>query len=700
MKHFFYLPLILSLSLSAGAQTSDSIATTDSTNVTRRIDLQEVTVQASRNKKTDRIRYYPNETIRKNSMDGYDVLQRINLPDVIFNNANRTLTLLKNGSLQIRINGVVASQQDLMSVQPSDILRVDYIHSPSAIYGSDVAVVILIKTRRFVGMQRGLSLSQSCNANIGNGMGYVRYTSARNLFGLKINERHHYGSGIYTQGEKIFRYPTKELTQTLTERPYAHKNLNGEVQFEYNRLLDKRESFFNAIIQYGQEYNPRNTIITDVTKEHKPFYTDSLSKRNRVHHFSVDCYWDKNFTNKGNLIANLTGTYINTDYSSSYSKIYAHEYDTNYSHYYNAMGWHASLLGEVIYTRPIFSTYQITLGSKNHYSITHNQYQTSGSISPSRMNKFNSYNYAEISGQLQRLRFTVGGGLSVYNIRNDAHLHKHVFFRPSVQLSCPINDYFNLNYYWGINSTEPQLSQLSDVRQKISENEATLGNPHISPYQAHINQLQLSLRYKKYYCRLTGYYQYNHKAFFSNPVMYDAAENLFIYTQDNQRDFRHLQLKTFAGCRLANNTLNLSCFGVMNRHISHGKEYTTALTTFLGGISAMYDIGNWGLQAGYTSPIHFLTGETLSVTSRSIRLSAHYQIGHTRISINVINPFMKEAGRKQEFDSRLLTALNQTYYNYNNNQISLSFTYTFSQGKTGKTNRQLDNRDNDSGILK
>ncbi len=505
-------------------------------------------------------------------MDGYDVLQRINLPDVIFNNANRTLTLLKNGSLQIRINGVVASQQDLMSVQPSDILRVDYIHSPSAIYGSDVAAVILIKTRRFIGMQRGLSLSQSCNANIGNGMGYVRFSSARNLFGL--------------------------------------------------------------------------------------------------------------------------------NYSSSYSKIYAHEYDTNYSHYYNAMGLHASLLGEVIYTRLIFSTYQITLGSKNHYSITHNQYQTSGSISPSRMNKFNSYNYAEISGQLQRLRFTVGGGLSVYNIRNDAHLHKHVFFRPSVQLSCPINDYFNLNYYWGINSMEPQLSQLSDVRQKISENEATLGNPHISLYQAHINQLQLSLRYKKYYCRLTGYYQYNHKAFFSNPVMYDAAENLFIYTLDNQRDFRHLQLKTFAGCRLANNTLNLSCFGVMNRHISHGKEYTTALTTFLGGISAMYDIGNWGLQAGYTSPIHFLTGETLSVTSRSIRLSAHYQIGHTRISINVVNPFMKEAGRKQEFDSRLLTALNQTYYNYNNNQISLSFTYTFSQGKTGKTNRQLDNRDNDSGILK
>lgn len=56
------------------------------------IELSEVTVSATVQSKADRWIYYPSDVIKKQSVDAYDILQRMNLPDLRFDLYNESLT--------------------------------------------------------------------------------------------------------------------------------------------------------------------------------------------------------------------------------------------------------------------------------------------------------------------------------------------------------------------------------------------------------------------------------------------------------------------------------------------------------------------------------------------------------------------------------------------------------------------------------
>ena len=75
-------------------------------------------------------------------------MRLLNLPDLKFDIVNHSFMSLKNGSVQIRINGVISSQTDLIAIQPQDIANIEYITNPGVIYGDGVAAVVLIKTRK------------------------------------------------------------------------------------------------------------------------------------------------------------------------------------------------------------------------------------------------------------------------------------------------------------------------------------------------------------------------------------------------------------------------------------------------------------------------------------------------------------------------------------------------------------------------
>lgn len=664
------------------------------------IELSEITVSATTQSKTDRWVYYPSDVIKKQSVDAYDILQRLNLPDLRFDIINHSISSLKQGILQIRINGVLSQQSDLIALQPQDIAKIEYVDNPGVVYGEGVSAVILIKTKQqYEGLQGGIRLLSAVTTNMSGAYAYFKWIGKSDLLSIKINGQYQNVGGIYANSTLKFNYPTHVMTLNSVGDEGRSKRWNGDIQLDYNRLIDKRNSFFNATVKYNGLWQPKNSSISNVWKNDVPTFTEILSRKNKTHNIMLELYLDKSFSNNSNLLASLTGTHIISDYNRWYNKEYTGNSSAKYDNAYDVNGEHSSIIGEIIYKYPLAERHLLTVGTQDRYSDTDNIYRMSESINPISLLYFNSYNYLEFSGTFGKLSYALGGGYSFYRIKNDDILSQYHFFQPSLSLAIQLSRKFRLQYNLNINPQEPTLAMRSDFSQAISEYEISKGNPYLKPYQAYTNQLSLSFRKADTFLSLTAYLQYNKHPFTNNPPYYDPDIDKFVYTISNQNSFTHAQIRMYGSQKLFSQSLNLSGYITLNRYINDGLNFSTSYTGVLGGLSIGYDQTKWGVQANYRTAISYMFNETKTRIAPNLQLSAYYNINKIRCAISVDNPFINTVN-VTEINSKAIQGETFKYQKYNNNLITITLSYNFRIGKTRNPQKQINNTDNDAGIVR
>ena len=274
------------------------------------------------------------------------------------------------------------------------------------------------------------------------------------------------------------------------------------------------------------------------------------------------------------------------------------------------------------------------------------------------------------------------------------------FFRPSLTLSYSLSKAFRLQYYLGINPVEPQLAMLSSFVQTQSEYELRKGNPHLKPYQTYINQLSISFRKHETTASISTYIQYSSHPFTNNPPIYDAATNMFVYTQSNQHSFTHFQVRLNASQNLFSQALKLSGWLTLNRYINNGLSFFTTYTDIIGGLSLTYDHTTWGIQGNFCSAITTMFNETKTRTAPTLQLSAYYNIRRLRFTLSVNNLFMSVATTVSTLNSELVSSTSHVFQKYNDNLVQLSLSYHFRKGKARNLQKQMDNADNDAGVVK
>ena len=111
MKQFFILFLMMNASVAMSAQEEAK----DSTVNEPTMQLEGVTVKAARVIQTDEgMQVFPTEKQLESSPNGYSLLQKLNLPGIRVDEVMRTVTSPELiGSVQVRINDIIASKEDL-----------------------------------------------------------------------------------------------------------------------------------------------------------------------------------------------------------------------------------------------------------------------------------------------------------------------------------------------------------------------------------------------------------------------------------------------------------------------------------------------------------------------------------------------------------------------------------------------------------
>lgn len=323
--------------------------------------LKGVTVEAARVvEKVDRQIIFPTKEQVKTASNGYDLLDNLSLPTIIVNRAERKVQSLKGGDVQIRINDVKASMQDVLALQPDEVTKVEFINVPGLKYGdSNLDAVINYQVRRrYAGYVGGVSTMQGTKAGFNNSDGYFKYNVKKSEFSINysfsyrsVEERSYESLGTYhlPTGETLHR------NYFGYDSPFLYTTNN--VQLGYN-LSEPDKYTLNVRLNFYNHNSPvrgMNQLYQESGKANQ-YLQNNRKMLEQIP--SLDIYYSLNMPHDQNLALNLVGTYIGTDYqyrmreytfNKSPDESVKNAPLTDYS--YDATGRKRSLIGEGTYSK-------------------------------------------------------------------------------------------------------------------------------------------------------------------------------------------------------------------------------------------------------------------------------------------------------------------------------------------------------------
>lgn len=672
--------------------------------------LKGVTVEAARVvEKVDRQIIFPTKEQVKTASNGYDLLDNLSLPTIIVNRAERKVLSLKGGDVQIRINDVKASMQDVLALQPDEVTKVEFINVPGLKYGdSNLDAVINYQVRRrYAGYVSGVSTMQGTKAGFNNSDGYFKYNVKKSEFSINysfsyrsVEERSYESLGTYhlPTGETLHR------NYLGYDSPFLYTINN--VQLGYNLsepdkyTLNVRLNFFN----YNSPVRGMNQLYQESGKANQ-YLQNNRKMLEQIP--SLDIYYSLNMPHDQNLALNLVGTYIGTDYqyrmreytfNKSPDESVKNAPLTDYS--YNATGRKRSLIGEGTYSK---NWKQMTLSVGGQYNISHTDNIYVGSSNADTELKYsNLYLFTQLQGQQKWFSYQVGVGATRSSIHQGENGYSKWLFRPQVTLQAKASDRLSFKWSSKITSDIPSLSDLSELRQYSNSFEARDGNSGLKPFTGYNNTLSAFWNIPLMSVYLEGNWTYYDKPIATSilPEKREDGSYLFVSKPENQKnhDYKHLLLTPEVHLIKDHLDLNLMC--EYQNVKTKGLDYSHEFNYFSYGAEIRYMTGNWNIGYGAYKVEKSFWGEKTNGGEPTSNLAVTYSYKNWQFGVLGLFVFYPHGCvYKDELFNKYVQQKNKTRLADQGNMLVFAASFNFSHGRRYHTgSRKLNNSDRDNGI--
>ncbi len=663
--------------------------------------MQEVTVKAARTvQKVDGQWIFPSREQLESSSNGYSLLAKLALPHIRVDEALSSITALSSiGGVQVRINDVVASKEDLLGLDMAGVQRVEFIDNPSLRYGEGVAYVINIKVKKAVsGYVLGADLTNTLTTANGNETLYGKVNRGRSelafTYGLdyhrfrgeEYDEQATYHlesvSGGFPAGSPSSPSNTITLHRQLLSK--QDRGLDHNAQLTYS--LSDSNYVFQAKLAGNQALRPSESTTT-MALDDVPYHNNSSS---RDYSPSLDLYYHQDFRRHQSLTANVVGTFIKTTGDIERDGAEAYVYDTD--------GRTRSLWSEALYENRL-KPFTLTTGAQFGQRYSHNVY--SGDVEATNsMHTSDAYLFAQLQGRWQRLTYMGGLGTSLRRYRQGERRQHFWLFRPKFMLSYAITDHLRARYAFEISQHVSQIALVSDVSIRLNQMETLVGNPDIHPNRVTSHDLHLTYTRPGFTSDLQGYYRLNAHC---NMEQYIRRDGHFYQTQtnaDNACNFFYIQ--SYNQWDIIPERLSLSAYGGIYRFFNYGEDYAHTYTAYNGGYSLQAYLGRWTLGAYADHGWNFMEGEHRGHQGATWYLSTSYRTPFgLQISLFAQNPFCRNPRtNKTELISRYIQKTVVQHNRDFGNMITLRLTYRFDHGRRYRDiQRTMEHKDTETGIL-
>ena len=677
--------------------------------------------------KIDRQLVMPTEAQKKASTNGVSLLQHLQLSGLTINPMTKSIATNDGEAVQLRVNGVQATHEEIVALRPDDVVRVEYHDQPGLRYGGVPAVIDYIVKRKGSG--------GNVSADLTNGVspfGFGNY---------QLSGKYHQGKSTFTalmqwsrrdlewnrENEETFYYPVpsrviqseaKNLDDIKVDvleilrrfAPLDDKEgyvvHNREVVASPNRIkydyittslnynyTNGEKSMLNIAFRNHTEDIPhsfmdRNTLLYQEDK----VYEVKDREQSKTVIPSLDIYYQLNLKNDQHLYFDVVGTYLGSDYGRTYSM--TEQGETPVEIISKTEGDKYSLIGEAIYERPLWGG-KLTTGMKHNQATMDNVYQ-GYALTKVSMKTAETSLFAEYQSKVKKLNYTLGiGAMRTFYSQGDAKQEKYIF-RPTLNLSYSLGKVF-LRYNASLSGYAPSLSELSDVEQPMDAYQVRRGNPDLKSVTFFTNRFSASYRTKGISAEVSARYSYDDK-----PIMEETLyENgMFVRTYDNQKAFHRLNFQANLQLQPFKQYVSMKLNPYFNRYISRGNTYTHTHSNwgFRGSIIGMYK--NWIAMLDMFTSYHEFWGETINKSEAVHSVALGYNKGKWAIQGMVYNPFTKDYHQGVENVSKLAPNKQLAFSRDFCPMFMLNVSFNLNFGKQkSEAKQRIQNSDSDAGIL-
>ena len=645
--------------------------------------LQEVTVQGSKVvQRVDGQTIYPTRQQLESSTNGYSLLSKLTLPHLRIDPVMHTVTALSNlGSVQVRINDMVASKEDLLSLDMKAVQHIDYIDNPGVRYGDGIAYVINIIVKKPVsGYDIGADLTNTLTAVNGDETVYGKFNYGKSEF--EVNYSLGYQNFKGTEYEEKASY---EL-ESGTEYNVLRQQLEGQ-----NKSLDHK-------IQLTYSLSDSNYVFQSKLSAHRDIQPDRLWTKfeNYEDHSSsrtsspvLDLYFHQDFKRHQSLTANAVGTYIHTDSHA--------EHNEGGSYAYDVTGKTYSLWTEAIYENRL-KPFTLSLGTQYGQKYINNEY-SGDAVASNSMRSSMFYFFGQLKGRLGKLGYMGGLGVSTRYYRQAEWNDRFLLFRPKMTLAYPLARNLKMKYDFEISQHVSQIALVSDVSVKQNAMETLVGNPDISPNRVTSHDLRLTYSTPKIMSELQGYWRLNANC---NMEKYTRKDGHFYQTQTNAgNECSFFFIQSYNRWEAIPEHLFITLYGGIYRFFNFTDDYRHTYTAFNGGASVEAYLGKWTLTAYADNGWNFMEGEHRGHQPAAWYLTASYQMKNVTLSLYAQHPFCaRPLTHKTEVLSRYIHKDTSQHSRDLGNMLTLNLTWHLSSGRKYRNiQRTMNHRDTETGIL-
>ena len=670
MEKGLWMLLLCFLALPVGAQNEKGNSET-----AKSVEMKEVTVEAARvTKKLDGLLIIPSDAQREAATDGYSLLGKLSLPRIRVDEVMRTIVpLTNNGSVQLRLNGTLASKEDLLSLDPKLVKNIDFIDNPGVRYGDGIGYVIDIRTKRnTTGYVLGADLSNAVTTLNGDNTVYAKLNHKNSELALTFNSSYKDQRGF--RSSESADYTLNNGSHYLVSRNQTDgrsRRFGNQFEIKYS-LADSATYVFQANLSVGGGNTPGNYadfVYRDGTIE-KSFRTINVSSD-----FSptLDLYFFHQLGKHQSITANVVGSSIYTD-----KRGYNGE-EGDYAYEVNGRTW--SLESEAIYENKL-KPFTLSAGLEHSLSFTNNEY--TGDVSAlNKMRRGELYLFSEVKGRWKQLGYSAGVGVANKTYSQENYSFNYWTFRPKLTLSYEVLTGLSARYTFETYRRVSSYAMVSDARIRENSREWKVGNPNLQPSRVIKNIIDVSYNGRRVSCGMNMEYR---RVLGSNMSVYErTATDEFLYSQQNIGNIMMFVVQNYLRYDVVPEHLSVTLFGGINRFFNISSLYRHHLTSYNYGGNVQAYLGRWTLTGYADNGWKFVEGEHEGRNGPAVYFGVSYRWKTCNLSLFMQHPFQQHPAIQRG------KVLNENLYKESiyrsrdlGNMITLRFSWRLSKGKSYK----------------
>ena len=686
-------------------------------------ELSEVVVEGDAViQKVDRQILLPNKEQLGASSDGMSLLQNLQIPRIVVNPTDNTVKTLANQDVQLRINGIEASNSEVMAINPKDVIRIEYHDQPGVRFNGAAAVINYIVKHRDTGGNLMLNASNgvtmpgwgeyhlSGKVNFGkSSFSLLTHYSPRDIYWTRTNaETYYFSQKSKVESQKPYTIENREVGEPtrLKMNPVNIGLTYNWTNGEKNMLQIALRDFMNFTPHSKTNRDSRLYQATDSFAIHDHESSKSISP-------SLDIYYEHNLPDDHHFYFDLVGTYINSSNDRRFEQTPLGETVADTTDVTSRVrGNKYSLIGEAIYEKD-WDNIALTVGVRHNQQWVENTYLGSADATVN-MTTAETYAFAEVQQRVKQFSYAVGIGAMHTYIEQAGQKQSNWIARPQLTLSYDFGKGVFWKYKGYVSGYQPSLSAMSDVAQQIDKYQIRQGNPDLKPVMFVANEMQLSWQSKYVNLNIWANYSYDHKPIMDETfelstlsdsglsTLSEAVSPMVVRTYANHRGFHRLQVAPSVQVRLLQNKLIFTVAPFANYYVSLGNSYTHK--HFNPGVRAsfmgMYN--GWQFFGEVTTRSNNLWGETLEYGEFYHHIGLGYNADKWGFRAMLMNPFSVK-GYSIETKDLSAHAPNTQHAEMRDfrQMLILNFHCNLDFGSRASTreNKRINNEDKENGIL-